>query len=64
MTKSGECTVYTFDDLLRIFPFGRFKLLHLCQEQILPVIKVGKTYITTKELLDRWFMENEGREIK
>lgn len=61
--RLSSSTVYSFKDLQNIFPFGRTKLLRLCQNGILPVIKVGKTYITNQALLDRWFSENEGHEI-
>lgn len=59
-----DITVYKFSDLLGVLPFGRTKLQRLCQEGILPVVKVGKTYITTQQQLECWFMENEGHEIK
>lgn len=61
--KTTQNRIYKFSDLLCIFPFGRTKLLRLCKDGTLPVIKVGKTYITNQELLDRWFIENEGHEI-
>ena len=53
--------VYTISDLQQIFPFGRTKLLKLCRDGELPVVKVGKTYISNKALIDRWFLDNEGR---
>ena len=46
---------YSFSDLLEIFPFGKTKLRH--------VIKVGKQYITSKEAIQRWTLENIGKEI-
>lgn len=55
--------VYSMKDLEEIFPFGKTKLLKLCQEGIIPVVKVGKSYISNKALLDKWFLENEGKEI-
>lgn len=56
-------TIYTLKDLQEIFPFGRSKLLELCQLGVLPVVKVGKSYLSTPELIDRWFKEHEGKEI-
>lgn len=58
-----ETVVYTLDDLLEIFPFGKTKLLKLCKSGVLPVVKVGKDYISNPFLIDRWFKENEGKEI-
>jgi len=34
--------IYTLDDLLIIFPFGKTKLLKLCKAGVMPVVKVGK----------------------
>ena len=58
-----ETKVYTLEDLQNIFPFGRSKLLELCQKGVLPVVKVGKQYISTPALIDRWFSDNEGKDI-
>lgn len=55
--------IYTLDDLGEIFPFGRSKLLKLCQSNVLPVIKVGKDYISSPELISRWLLENDRKEI-
>lgn len=55
--------VYTLEDLEKIFPFGKSKLLKLCKIGALPVIKVGKDYISNPSLIDRWFLVNEGKEI-
>ncbi len=55
--------IYTISDLQNLFPFGRTKLLKLCREGALPVIKVGRTYISNKAIIDRWFLDNEGRQL-
>ena len=56
-------TIYTLKDLETIFPFGKSKLLKLCKAGLLPVVKVGKDYISNPALIDRWMTENEGKEI-
>ena len=48
--------IYTLEDLEQIFPFGRTKLLKLCKSGVLPVIKVGKDYISSQVLIDRWML--------
>lgn len=58
-----EDIIYTLQDLERIFPFGKSKLLKLCKAGVLPVVKVGKDYISNPTLIDRWMQENEGKEI-
>lgn len=55
--------IYTLDDLEELFPFGRSKLLKLCQSRALPVIKIGKDYISSPEQISRWLLENDGKEI-
>lgn len=55
--------IYTLDDLEQIFPFGRSKLLKLCQSHALPVVKVGKNYISSPALIERWMLDNDGKEI-
>jgi len=58
-----DTVIYTFNDLEKIFPFGKSKLLKLCKAGVLPVVKVGKDYISNPKLIDRWMQENEGKEI-
>lgn len=58
-----DTVIYTFNDLEKIFPFGKSKLLKLCKAGVLPVVKVGKDYISNPTLIDRWMKENEGKEI-
>lgn len=55
--------IYTLKDLEQIFPFGRSKLLKLCRAGVLPVVKVGKDYISSPAMIDRWLKENEGKEL-
>lgn len=53
----------TKTDLLRIFPFKRTKLQQLLNAGALPVVQVGKTYITSEAMLQRWLEENIGKKI-
>jgi hypothetical protein len=55
--------IFSKSDLLQIFPFGRTKLQQLLNAGVLPVVKIGKTYLTTDEMVQRWLMENVGKEI-
>ena len=45
-------------DLYEILPFKKTKILQLLRSGELPVVKVGKDYITTYELLEKWIKEN------
>ena len=55
--------VYSNADLLEIFPFGRTKLQQLLTAGVLPVVKVGKAYLTSDAQIQRWLLENTGKEI-
>lgn len=50
-------------DLYEILPFKKTKIQQLIRSGELPVLKVGKDYITTYALLEKWISDNIGREI-
>ena len=56
-------TLYSFSDLLGIFPFGKTKLRQLLKAGVLPVIKIGRQYITSEEAIQQWVLEHIGKEI-
>lgn len=60
---SSSFTVYSQKDLLKLFPFKRTKLQQLLKAGVLPVVKVGRTYLSSEKLIQEWFTENVGREI-
>ena len=55
--------LYSFSDLLTIFTFGKTKLRQLLLAGVLPVVKVGRQYVTSDEAIQRWVLENAGKEI-
>ena len=55
--------IITQKELYEILPFGKTKILKLIQSGELPLVKVGKDYITTEEKLKQWIDENIGNEI-
>lgn len=50
-------------DLYDILPFGKTKIQQLIKSGELPLVKIGKDYITTYELLTEWIKSNIGQEI-
>jgi len=50
-------------DLYEILPFKKTKIQQLIRSGELPVMKVGKDYITSFTLLEKWIEENVGTEI-
>lgn len=51
------------NDLYRILPFGKTKVLQLVKSGELPLVKIGKDYITTFHILEEWIKEHIGEEI-
>lgn len=64
MNKNNELKVFSKKDLLDIFPFRRTKLQQLLNAGALPVVKVGKSYLSSSELINRWLLENQGKSVK
>ena len=58
-----DMKIFCKADLLEIFPFRRTKLQLLLNAGVLPVVKVGKSYLTSEAQIQRWLLENTGKEI-
>ena len=56
----SEYKVFSMADLLAIFPFSRTKMFALIHTGSLPVVRVGRSYLTTQAALDQWFQKNLG----
>lgn len=50
-------------EIYEMFPFGKTKMKRLLESGELPVMKIGKDYLTTEELLVDWVKQNIGKEI-
>ncbi len=50
-------------DLYEIFPFEKTKIQQLIKSGELPIVKVGKDYITTFKLIEEWIEKHVGEEI-
>ena len=50
-------------DLYDILPFGKTKIQQLISSKQLPLLKIGKDYITTYSILEDWIREHIGEEI-
>lgn len=50
-------------DLYDILPFGKSKINQLIKSGQLPVVKIGRDYITTHSILEKWISDNVGQEI-
>lgn len=58
-----EQRVLSQTDLYTILPFGKTKIQQLIKSGQLPLMKIGKDYITTFHLLENWIEEHLGEEI-
>lgn len=50
-------------DLYNVLPFGKTKVNQLIKSGELPLVKIGKDYITTFNILEEWVREHIGEEI-
>ena len=50
-------------DLYEILPFGKTKINQLIKSGELPLLKIGKDYITTFKILEEWITNHIGEEI-
>ena len=60
---SEETKILKQTDLYEILPFQKTKVLQLLRSGELPVVKVGKDYITTYELINDGIKQHVGDEI-
>lgn len=58
-----EQKVLSQTDLYDILPFGKTKVQQLIKSGQLPLMKIGKDYITTFNILEKWISEHLGEEI-
>ncbi len=55
--------VLNSQDLQEMFGFGKTKMCELFQSGVLPVVKIGRDYITTQKAVEDWIKDNIGKEI-
>lgn len=58
-----ELKVLNHNDLMEIFGIKRTTLFKILKANILPVVKVGKSYYTTSKLMNEWFDKMKGHEV-
>ena len=46
-----EIRFYGIEELLQVLPFGKTKLLQLLNANALPVVKIGRDYVTSDVIL-------------
>ena len=61
--RDMESKILSQQDLYDVLPFGKTKVLQLIKSGELPLVKVGKDYITTFNLLEEWIKNHIGEEI-
>ena len=50
-------------ELYDVLPFGKTKIQQLIASNQLPLLKIGKDYVTTYNILEDWIKEHIGDEI-
>lgn len=62
-TEYGTNRILSQEDLYNILPFGKTKVSQLIRSGELPLVKIGKDYITTYNILEDWVRTHVGEEI-
>ena len=57
-------SILSVKDLQSILPFGKSKIYALVKAGALPVIKVGRNYVTTEAAVERWLEKHMGDTIE
>lgn len=55
--------LYSFFRLINDLSIWKNKAPQLLLAGVLPVVKVGRQYVTSDEAIQRWVLENAGKEI-
>ena len=63
MSDNDNNRILGLEDLYEMLPFGEQKIRKLIAAKELPVLKVGRDYITTKRKLMEWIEQNLGQEL-
>lgn len=53
----------TQKELYEILPFGKTKIKQIIKSGNLPLMKIGKDYLTTHSEIEEWIEKNIGKEI-
>lgn len=63
ISKKYDGKVLKQTDLYEILPFQKTKIQQLIKSGELPLVKVGKDYITTFRIIEEWILNHIGEEI-
>lgn len=61
--KESNLKILGIKEICDILPFGKTKIMELIHAGEIPVVKVGRDYITTEKKLENWIEENIGEEL-
>ena len=55
--------IITEKELMGMLPFGKTKFNKLLQSGELPLVKIGRDYITTEDIVEEWIKKHIGQEL-
>lgn len=61
MTNISTITMYTVDDIQKLFMIGRTKAYQLMSSSGFPAIKLNKKLLVEKHKLEEWISKNSGK---
>lgn len=63
MNSENNNKILKQSDLYNILPFKETKVKQLIKSGELPLVKIGRDYITTYSILEEWIKKHIGEEI-
>lgn len=61
--QENQFKILSENDLFELLPFGKTKFNRLLKANELPLVKIGKDYITTEKAIEKWIETNIGKEL-
>ena len=55
--------IITEKELMAMLPFGKTKFNKLLQAGEFPLVKIGRDYITTEDIVEEWIKKHIGQEL-
>lgn len=55
--------IITEKELMAMLPFGKTKFNKLLQAGELPLVKIGRDYVTTEDIVEEWIKKHIGQEL-
>ena len=63
MINNDNLQVLTVKDLMEVLHLGKDRAYALMRSRSFPALRIGKSYLVTRDSLEKWLDQNAGRDI-